>query len=146
MKYKLHNFVAYALVVSSLFPLSGCETDNKVTFKNENELSYLVNPFDWNPVPEVVSFEVEGNSFSMDIDSFYRLVNKPEDIIYLKTDDGEVSVSRLYLKEKADEEFSNYQNRVFDDFLKGAITLGEIAGVVYLGKQIVKKALFTALF
>ena len=139
MKYKLHNLMASALVVSSLFPLSGCNANKEVTYNMNHEFIYLVNPLDWNRTPDIVSFEVNGYNFSMDIDSFYSLINQPKDTVSLSTNDGDVIVSTVYLKEKADEAFYDFQNNRSVNYLKAVITLGEIAGAIKLGKKAKEK-------
>ena len=86
MKYKLNKLLCTAAVVSTLLPLTACQKkSNEITLTQENELLYLINPLDWNKVPSQINLELEDNCVSMDIDSFYRLLNQSGDEIRLKT-------------------------------------------------------------
>lgn len=126
MKYKLNKLLCTAAVVSTLLPLTACQKkSNEITLTQENELLYLINPLDWNKVPSQINLELEDNCVSMDIDSFYRLLNQSGDEIRLKTSAKDLVLNKQKIKKIMEKEFINFQKPSINDYLKVTITLLE---------------------
>lgn len=139
MKYKLNSLLCSVAIVSTILPLSGCKSENKIVYKRNDEVIYLVNPLDWSKVPEIVNIKINDNYVTMDIDSFYRLLNQEGETINLQTSEGYLSIERDQMRKLADEEFHNFQNHPADTIPKIMTTMAEATALVSIGKKAKEK-------
>ena len=136
MNYKLNKLICSAAIVSSLMPLSACQkkSDN-ITLSNENELEYIINPFDWSKEPDYVNLELQGNYITIDIDTFYRLLNNSEKDFTIKGENRTIVLDKQILKEKIEQEFYEYNSSSLKDYLKVAVTIIEGAVLFIIGNK-----------
>lgn len=139
MKMKVYNLVCSVALVSTMLPLVGCKSDDTIKFTRNSEILYLINPLDWNKVPDNVNLKINDNYFSMDIDSFYRLLNQEENTIQLEGEKEKIVVDKIDLEQKSEMEFRNFQENKGEDYIKVMTMMTETAGALVLGKKIKQK-------
>lgn len=131
MKYKLSKLVCTAAIVSTIMPLSACQKESEdITFSRQNELTHLINPMDWSNTPDYVNLEMKDNYIVMDIDTFYRLLNKNDKDFIITLGDNQIVLDKQTIKEKIDQEFYEYNSLSIKDYIKVTITIAE--GVILL--------------
>lgn len=129
MNYKISKMICSVALVGSLTSLSACQNKpDKITLSTKNELTYLVNPFDWSKEPDYVNLEIEDNYITMDIDEFYRLLNNDEKEFIIKGNNNDIILDKQVLRKKAEQEFYKFNSSSPKDYLKVIITI--IEGVV----------------
>lgn len=140
MKYKLNKLICSAAIIGSLMPLSACQKKTEdITFSRQNELTHLINPIDWSNTPDYVNLEIKDNYIIMDIDTFYRLLNKSDKDFTITIEDTQIKLDKQILKEKIEQEFYEYNSPSLKDYIKVAITVAEGVTLLIIGNKIASK-------
>lgn len=138
MKYKLNKLVCTAAIISALMPLSACQKKSEeITLSRKNELTHLINPFDWSNTPDYVNLEIKDNYIIMDIDTFYNLLNKSDKDFILTIEDKQIILDKQTLKEKVEQEFYEYNSLSVKDYIKVTITIVEGTILLVIGNKII---------
>ena len=131
MNYKLNKLICSVAIVSTIMPLSACQNKNKIIdLSRKNEISYLINPLDWNKTPDYVNVEIKDNYITMDIDTFYRLLNKDDKDFILKLGNEQITLDKKILRKKIEQEFIDYISPSTEDYIKIIIMI--IEGTILL--------------
>lgn len=126
MNYKLNKLICSVAIVSTIMPLSACQNNNKmINLSRKNEISYLINPLDWNKTPDYVNLKIKDNYITMDIDTFYRLLNKDDKDFILKLRDEQITLDKQILRKKIEQEFIDYISPSTEDYIKIIIMIVE---------------------
>lgn len=138
MNYKLSKIICSAAIISTLMPLSACQKKQEnITFSKKNELLYLINPMDWNDVPDYVNLQIKDNYIIMDIDTFYRLLNNSEKDFIIEGENKQIVLDKQKLKKEVEQEFYNYNAPSLEDYIKIAITIIEGTVLFIVGGKVV---------
>ena len=137
MNYKLNKLICSAAIISTLMPLTACEKKSEeITLSRKNELTHLINPLDWNNTPDYVNLEIKDNYITMDIDSFYRLLNKEDDFI-VTINDRQIVLDKNMLRTKIEQEFYEYNTPSVKDYIKVSITIIEGVILLIIGNKVI---------
>ena len=138
MKYKLNKLICTAAIISTLMPLSACQkkTEN-ITLSRKNELTHLINPFDWSNTPDYVNLEMQDNYIIMDIDTFYKLLNKNDKDFIITFEDKQIKLDKQALREKVEQKFYEYNSLSMKDYIKVTITIVEGIILLIIGNKII---------
>lgn len=137
MNYKLNKLICSAAIISTLMPLTACEKKSEeITLSRKNELTYLINPLDWNNTPDYVNLEIKDNYITMDIDTFYRLLNKEDDFI-VTINDRQIVLDKNMLRTKIEQEFYEYNTPSVKDYIKVSITIIEGVILLIIGNKVI---------
>ena len=138
MNYKLSKLVCSVAIVSTIMPLTACQKKQEdITLSRKNELTYLINPLDWNNVPDYVNIQIKNNYMTMDIDSFYRLLNNSDKDFIIETDNKQIVLNKQILKDKIQQEFSEYNISSLEDYIKVVITIIEGPILFIIGNKVI---------
>lgn len=138
MKYKLSKLVCTAAIVSTIMPLSACQKESEdITLSRQNELIHLINPFDWSNTPDYVNLEMQDNYIIMDIDTFYKLLNKNDKDFIITFEDKQIKLDKQTLKEKVEQEFYEYNSLSLKDYIKVTITVAEGSILLIIGNKMI---------
>ena len=137
MNYKLNKLICSAAIISTLMPLTACEKKSEeITLSRKNELTYLINPLDWNNTPDYVNLEIKDNYITMNIDTFYRLLNKEDDFI-VTINDRQIVLDKNMLRTKIEQEFYEYNTPSVKDYIKVSITIIEGVILLIIGNKVI---------
>lgn len=137
MNYKLNKLICSAAIISTLMPLTACEKKSEeITLSRKNELTHLINPLDWNNTPDYVNLEIKDNYIIMDIDTFYRLLNKEDDFI-VTINDRQIVLDKNMLRTKIEQEFYEYNTPSVKDYIKVSITIIEGVILLIIGNKVI---------
>lgn len=137
MNYKLNKLICSAAIISTLMPLTACEKKSEeITLSRKNELTHLINPLDWNNTPDYVNLEIKDNYITMDIDTFYRLLNKEDDFI-VTINDRQIVLDKNMLRTKIEQEFYEYNTPSVKDYIKVSITIIEGVILLIIGNKVI---------
>ena len=138
MNYKLNKLICSVAIVSTIMPLSACQNKNKIIdLSRKNEISYLINPLDWNKTPDYVNVEINDNYITMDIDTFYRLLNKDDKDFILKLGNEQITLDKKILRKKIEQEFIDYNSSSTEDYIKITIMIIEGTILLIIGNKVI---------
>ncbi len=138
MNYKLNKLICSVAIVSTIMPLSACQNKNKIIdLSRKNEISYLINPLDWNKTPDYVNVEIKDNYITMDIDTFYRLLNKDDKDFILKLGNEQITLDKKILRKKIEQEFIDYNSSSTEDYIKITIMIIEGTILLIIGNKVI---------
>lgn len=138
MNYKLDKLICSVAIVSTIMPLTACQQKKEdITLSRKNEISHLINPMDWSNTPDYVNIIAEDNYISMDIETFFRLLNKSGKDLIIQIEDNQIVLDKQIIKDKIEQEFYDYNTPSLDDYLKITITLIEGTILLIIGNKVV---------
>lgn len=138
MNYKLNKLICTVAIVSTLMPLTACEKKSKeITLSRKNELTHQINPLDWSNTPDYVNLEMQDNYIIMDIDTFYKLLNKDDKDFIITFEDKQIKLDKQTLREKVEQEFYEYNSLSLRDYIKVTITVAEGVILLIIGNKII---------
>lgn len=138
MNYKLSKLACSIAIVSTIMPLTACQKkQDDITLSRKSEITHLINPIDWNNVPDYVNLKVKDNYITMDIDSFYRLLNNDDKDFIIEAENKKIVLDKQMLRDKMQQEFRDYNTTSLEDYIKVAITIVEGTILLIIGNKVI---------